>query len=284
MIASFAKGKSIFSILFGETKSFLDIDKEVNKDDKYKKIINTFSKESSIKDHIFYGGEIARPFVKNKEYEFKTGILNDYKSYENTVQKLRKVQEDKKKLEDSILFKTYFNNIISTLEKEVERSNQKASLLLSNAKHYTFFSIIGYLGIIVGSQVYFHFFGFKTHHIIGLISFTFIFIYLQFIGSWYLKQYRYFVDLSSIYIKIKTNWDRYNLIYLTLKEFKADETIKGYEKLLDLLIKDFNFPDSYIHKNPDLGHAKEALETTTKSLINVITNLRGNNNFAEKMI
>jgi hypothetical protein len=170
-------------------------------------------------------------------------------------------------------FEGYFNNMISVFDREMERSNQKASILLNRGVWTSILGIIYYLGSIISFQSLFSAKGFQQFHIYGLVSSTLLFIFIQFVGAWFLKQYRYFVDTSTYYFKLKTTIERYLLSYLALKEnsTKKDEILP---KMLDFLMQEIKFPETYLIKQADVNLTKETIETTFTSLNETLKSLK----------
>ncbi|MDH8179558.1 hypothetical protein QIG81_27635, partial [Klebsiella pneumoniae] len=50
--------------------------------------------------------------------------------------------------------------------------------------------------------------GFKEQYIYGMISCSLLFIFIEFLSAWFLKQYRHFVDTSTYHIKVKSIFDK----------------------------------------------------------------------------
>lgn len=157
-------------------------------------------------------------------------------------------------------FKLYFLKIINILEEKSIDSDKKASLLLDNGKLYFITGITYFIIAIIFWQIYISYVGeFKTNHIYGIISTSLVFIFIEFISAWYLRQYKSFSDTSTYLTKIKSIFDKYMLIYLVSSE-KAD---KDFTILLEQLSSEIKWPETYLLKNADVSFAKDALETMT---------------------
>lgn len=157
-------------------------------------------------------------------------------------------------------FKLYFLKIVNTLEEKSIDSDKKASILLDNGKLYFITGITYFIIAIIFWQIYISYIGeFKTNHIYGIISTSLVFIFIEFISAWYLRQYKSFSDTSTYLTKIKSIFDKYMLIYLVSAE-KGD---KDFTILLEQLSSEIKWPETYLLKNADVSFAKDALETMT---------------------
>lgn len=157
-------------------------------------------------------------------------------------------------------FKSYFLKIINILEEKSIDSDKKASILLDNGKLYFITGITYFIIAIIFWQIYISYIGeFKTNHIYGIVSTSLVFIFIQFISAWYLRQYKSFSDTSTYLTKIKSIFDKYMLIYLVSVE-KGD---KDFSILLEQLSSEIKWPETYLLKNADISFAKDALETMT---------------------
>ncbi|WP_034673268.1 hypothetical protein, partial [Acinetobacter sp. 272263] len=157
-------------------------------------------------------------------------------------------------------FSEYFISVINYLEIKAIDSDKKASLLLDNGKR---FSVVGIIFFILATIIWQFFITsvgeFKTQHIYGILSTSLVFIFIEFISAWYLRQYKSFSDTSTYLTKIKSIFDKYMLIYLVSAE-KGD---KDFTILLEQLSSDIKWPETYLLKNADVSFAKDALETMT---------------------
>lgn len=160
----------------------------------------------------------------------------------------------------SVDFPSYFTNVINYLEIKSIDSDKKASLLLDNGKRYSGLGILFFIFATIIWQLYITYVGeFKTHHIYGIVSTSLVFIFIEFLSAWYLRQYKSFSDTSTYLTKIKSIFDKYMLIYLVSVE-KGD---KDFTILLEQLSSEIKWPETYLLKNADVSFAKDALETMT---------------------
>ena len=164
-----------------------------------------------------------------------------------------------------LTFALYFESIRNLLEQKAEVADKKASILLDKGTGYSRFGIGLFVAAIVGWQFAAHATGFQTQYIYGIASTSLLFVFIEFLSAWFLKQYRQFVDTSTYLIKVKSIFDKYMLVYLAGKEAIADghDSKKAKQMLLDLLGEEITWPDTYLTKNADVSFAKEALEAIT---------------------
>lgn len=159
-------------------------------------------------------------------------------------------------------FKSYFLSIIERLEKQIDISDKKASELLDKGTSYARNGIMFFIVSIVVWQVASGIWGFKEHFIYGMASCSLVFIFIEFISAWFLKQYKSFTDTSTYIIKVKSIFDKYLLVYFALQDVYEDNS-KHSKKVIDILGEEIHWPDTYLLKKGDLGFAKEAIEAMT---------------------
>ncbi len=96
-----------------------------------------------------------------------------------------------------------------------------------------------------------------------MISCSLLFIFIEFLSAWFLKQYRHFVDTSTYHIKVKSIFDKYMMSYLAIKSLgdnnRSDET--KYQAMLRVLEEEIKWPESYLLKKSEVSFAREAIET-----------------------
>lgn len=159
-------------------------------------------------------------------------------------------------------FQEYFTDVINFFDQQIDNSDRKASLLLDKGTAYSRNGVYFYITMLILSQVIMYFTGYQQQHIYGLAGFSLVFIFVEFLSAWFLKQYRQYVDTSTYLIKIKTILERYFLVYLAIKE--AQENSKNHSELLETLKEDIKWPDTYLTKVPEVSFAKECIETATQ--------------------
>lgn len=184
--------------------------------------------------------------------------------YEGIEEIIRSSSVANSKPESDILnsYENYFNAIRTTLEEKAMIADQKASILLDKGTSYSRGGITFFIISIITWQALSWIKGFEPQFIYGIASCSVLFIFIEFLSAWFLKQYRQFVDTSTYLIKVKSIFDRYMLAYLLLKEASGDKREKLFE-VLPLLKEDIKWPETYLLKNGDVSFAKETMETMT---------------------
>jgi hypothetical protein len=212
--------------------------------------------------------------IESSDLQLK--ILKDLKSLKNQTNNLttEKVEElllkasEKKAKETSELFESfenYFNDIRGVLIEQAHTADKKASILLDKGTSYSRWGIIFFIVSIVAWQVLSWTTGFKEQYIYGIVSCSLLFIFIEFLSAWFLKQYRHFVDTSTYHIKVKSIFDKYMMSFLAIKTLGGDSENQEakYQSMLKVLEEDIKWPETYLLKNGDVSFAKEALETMT---------------------
>ncbi|WP_444904059.1 hypothetical protein ACJJIU_02305 [Microbulbifer sp. CnH-101-E] len=200
----------------------------------------------------------------------EVGDLKDKVNDNSTsqIEKLIKDLETKKKEASETLFssfESYFNEIRSVLVEQAHTADKKASILLDKGTSYSKGGIYFFTLSIVIWQALSWSTGFKEQYIFGIVSCSLLFIFIEFLAAWYLKQYRHFVDTSTYHIKVKSIFDKHMLSYLTIKTLGDDsqDIDSKYKAMLRVLEEDIKWPESYLMKNGDVSFAREAMETMT---------------------
>lgn len=212
----------------------------------------------------------------NDDYKFQKRILNELNSIkaksdsispervEDIVSKMIEAKAiDQQSMFDS--FESYFNEIRRVLLEQAHTSDKKASILLDKGTAYSKGGITFFISSIIVWQLLSWLTGFKEQYIYGIVSCSLLFIFIEFLAAWFLKQYRHFVDTSTYHIKVKSIFDKYMMSYLAIKSLSGDESNNDskYQSMLKILEEDIKWPESYLMKNGDVSFAKEALETMT---------------------
>lgn len=162
-------------------------------------------------------------------------------------------------------FESYFNEIRRVLLEQAHTSDKKASILLDKGTAYSKGGITFFISSIIAWQILSWLTDFKEQYIYGIVSCSLLFIFIEFLAAWFLKQYRHFVDTSTYHIKVKSIFDKYMMSYLAIKSLSGNESNdeSKYQAMLKVLEEDIKWPESYLLKNGDVSFAKEALETMT---------------------
>ena len=173
---------------------------------------------------------------------------------------------------DSVdLVKLALTQTINTLENKADAADKKASILLQRGVNLTKFGIMYYLFSIIIWQIVFFKTTYRTEHLYGILSCSFLFLFIEFLSAWFLKQYKNFTDNSIYLLKIKSIFDRFLIVYLideNQNEGKKPDQI-NFKKSLDLLSKDFAWPDTTVIESKEQTFAKETISSLTE-LINAV--------------
>lgn len=156
-------------------------------------------------------------------------------------------------------FHLYFNSIIASLNEQIKMADKKASLLLDKGTSYSRNGIYLYVFIIIAWQVITWITDLQTRHIYGIASCSLLFIFIEFLSAWFLKQYRHFVDTSTYLIKLRSTLERYILTYLALKEAKTNGG--NFDPLIDLLKSEIKWPEMAQKGMQDVSAPKELIDS-----------------------
>ncbi|WP_146035048.1 MFS transporter [Burkholderia ubonensis] len=163
-------------------------------------------------------------------------------------------------------FASYFHELKDTLQEKANDADEKASILLDRGASYTKWGIYFFIFSIVAWQAISWIHGFQTIYIYGIASCSALFIFIEFLSAWFLRQYRHYVDTSTYLLKVKAIFDRFMLIYLandTLSPELNKDQQKRAEMFVELLGKEIKWPETYLLKQQDVSFAKEAMEAVT---------------------
>ncbi|SDI70002.1 hypothetical protein SAMN04487926_12226 [Paraburkholderia steynii] len=163
-------------------------------------------------------------------------------------------------------FGAYFFDLKKILERKADDADAKASILLDKGTNYTKLGI-WFFGISIFIwQVLAWVHGFQNFYIYGIASCSALFVFIEFISAWFLKQYRQYVDTSTYLLRVKAIFDRFMLVYLATKSGGhsiSEEEDKRLQMLIELLSREITWPETYLQKQQDIGFAKEAMEAIT---------------------
>ncbi len=195
--------------------------------------------------------------LKNELNHLKESQQVDYEKIEEILSKSEKNRILKRE-EQYKSFSSYFDGLRQFLENKSSDADEKASILLDKGTAYSKFGIVFFVTAIVGWQILSFFTDFKEQYIYGIVSCSLLFIFVEFLSAWFLRQYRNYVDTSTYLIKIKSIFDRYMLAYLALHDSDKDTTA-----LTNILSDDIKWPETYLLKSIDASFAMEAMEAMT---------------------
>lgn len=139
-------------------------------------------------------------------------------------------------------FQSTLYEITSSLSHQASISDEKASTLLDKGMTYAIGGIIFFGVSILVWQSIFHFIGFNKSHIYGMVSCATLFLAIELISAWFLKQYRNYVDAATELRKIKAIFDKFLLMKLVSEESEPSNSLNN--NLADLLARDIVWPET----------------------------------------
>ncbi len=241
----------------------------------YKLLVNAQRVRTYTRERDFLDVDIERKMEKDTGFALRE-LLEEVRALKATRSTSEKIDYDAiaEKLSSRIealdvdpqkaptTFAEYHASIQKQLLDKADDADEKASILLTRGKGYTRLGIGLYLAAILGWQVWAHFEGaFKEQFIYGIASFSLLFIFIEFLSAWYLRQFRHFMETSTYLMKIKAIFDRYMMAYFAVQELHPGEEVEKEAciRIIDMLVSDINWPDPHSLKKPDISFAAEAM-------------------------
>lgn len=158
-------------------------------------------------------------------------------------------------------FERYVNNIVRALDSRINQSELKAAVLLQQGKNYIFGGIVFNVLTIAIWHVVEHNYGFSYFLLAGIASTSMTFLVIEFLAAWFLKQYRSYVDASVLYLKVRSVFNRYLLIYYSVNQFPNDDSLR--QTLVDVLNEDVKWPSHKEITSNDFNYMIEAVGAFT---------------------
>jgi hypothetical protein len=164
---------------------------------------------------------------------------------------------------ERLTFREYYYELKSVLQEKAANADAKASLLLDRGVGYSRFGIFFFILTIVTWQILSWEHGFRSQFIYGIASCSLLFIFIEFLSAWFLRQYVHFVDTSTYLMKVKAIFDRYLLTYLVALD---EQVLQLQDKavaagVLTILKDEIKWPDTYLLKEGDVSFAREVMES-----------------------
>lgn len=142
-------------------------------------------------------------------------------------------------------FKEKISEMTSILQAQAETYDEKASTLLDKGIIYAGGGIGFFLLSILTWQILFHFVDYKPAHLFGIVSCASLFIAIEIISAWFLKQYRNFTESSTELLKIKSMFDKFLLLKLASEESPLRPELE--KQLGTTLAREIAWPEKIIH-------------------------------------
>lgn len=155
-------------------------------------------------------------------------------------------------------FEIYANAVVEAIDKRIGLSEMKANGLLVKGQRMMGIGVAVYLFFIIFWQFLNHSWGYNEMILVGFISSSMLFIVLEFLAAWYLKQYRSFVDLSAAYLQIRCIYNNYLLTYYSLNQFSSETDIR--DSLAEMLARKIDWPSFNDMNKNDFNYMLSSIE------------------------
>ncbi|PNG42056.1 hypothetical protein A1354_26680 [Pseudomonas asplenii] len=161
-------------------------------------------------------------------------------------------------------FEVYINSVVHALDERINISEKKAKELLDSGKMYLFRGIIFYMLTIFLWQLLNHYWGYSHFILLGMVSTSLMFIVVEFLAAWFLKQYRSYVDSSIVYLSVRSAFNRYLLTYYAVNQFEAQP--ESLKVLVELLSNEIKWPTHKDMTSNDFNYMVESMGAVTDVL------------------
>lgn len=201
---------------------------------------------------LVYSQAAAATEFFNKANSGVSSVVRGEKSLETPVKKA-----------SSYSFAENMRLIVESLDKQITYAEEKASTLLEVGRGFVRNGISLYIASIFIWQLYLYYidFEFSPGIIIGMVSTTMIFLVMEFLGAWYLKQYRHYGDSAFSYMKVRSSYNKYMLAFCAISEYTTDDYPKAKEEMLRVLAESENWPDLKDVNSNDFNYMLQSVES-----------------------
>jgi Domain of unknown function (DUF4407) len=172
-------------------------------------------------------------------------------------------------------FEKFCISLILDINHNIDNLKGKAKEQLRSGLLVSLIGILAYLGY--GTFlfiVYFETHKFQNHHIFLFSSLSVIFFFMQFLGGWYLKQYRTTMDYANSLTNSKERYNKYILAKIATSVLPNNEANKLIETklLLDLISEGKSVELPLTNESDNNNFAKDVFNSinSLKDLINNI--------------
>lgn len=170
-------------------------------------------------------------------------ILISRSDYYDNLDKIENLVSQNSDSKESLKidFQNYCNVMVNEFEQKINYKRTKASGYLTKGLTIIFATIFFYIVVVYAfAFVYLSEKKFVTQDIYIMVSISVIFMFLQFLGGWFLKQYRNYLNTSLFLFGIKSNIQKYLLSYYAIIEFTdGKEKEKSLRDLLAIINNEF---------------------------------------------
>ncbi|AIB40720.1 hypothetical protein [Pseudomonas sp. WCS374] len=160
-------------------------------------------------------------------------------------------------------FEKQMKAIIGSLDYQIDYAEKKASIMLDIGRRFIKWGIWLYVVAIFGWQVYLYYLDFKFGPVIiaGMLSCSFLFVIVEFLGAWYLKQHRHYGDSAYSYMRARSSYHKYILGYCAVVEFMGDDEKGAKEDILKVLSEADKWPDFKDVTSNDFNYMLQAVDS-----------------------
>lgn len=174
-----------------------------------------------------------------------------------------KSKERSRTIAGGLSFMEQMRAVIESLDYQIDYAEQKASTLLDIGRRFVRWGIWLYVLSIVIWQVYLWSvsFVFNPGIISGMVSSSLLFLIVEFLGAWYLKQYRHYGDSAFSYMKVRSSYNRYMLAYCAVVQFSGNDLPAAKDDILKVLAEPEKWPDFKEVTTNDFNYMLQSVES-----------------------
>lgn len=160
-------------------------------------------------------------------------------------------------------FVDHMRAVIESLDYQIDYAEQKASIMLDIGRRFIKWGIWSYVFAIFGWQAYLFYLDFKVTAalVAGMVSCSLLFVIVEFLGAWYLKQYRHYGDSAYSYMRARSSYHKYMLGYCAVIEFMGDDLDGAKEDVLKVLAEPEKWPEFKDVSANDFNYMLQSVES-----------------------
>lgn len=184
---------------------------------------------------------------------------SDIDEIRKLVNQLKEKKEREVVKEIELNYENYFRNSIQSVVNSMNESTRKSSNLLAIGIVIILIGILVYLAMIFFWLDEFHTNSFQTYHVFGLVSTSLLFLFIEFLGAWFLKQHRRVAEETIYFMEFKSIIEKNFLAYLFIKENTDENKFELQKSLIELFKSDIKLPSR--QDVSDSSFAQDAMGT-----------------------
>lgn len=160
-------------------------------------------------------------------------------------------------------FVEHMRSIVESLDHQIDYAEEKASILLEAGRNFVRGGIWLYVVNIIIWQAYLFYIDFALSPgvVLGMVSSTMIFLIMEFLGAWYLKQYRHYGDSAFSYMKVRSSYNKYMLAYCVVVEFTTDDYSEAKQEMLAVLGESEKWPELKDVNSNDFNYMLQSVDS-----------------------